>query len=44
MAKPDDPGLGLRRVVDTLEAGRSLEEIGVVDDMVEMLERNSGLR
>lgn len=38
MASPDDPGLGLRRVVDTLEAGRSLAEIGIVDDMVEMLE------
>jgi hypothetical protein len=38
MAIPDDPGLGLRRVVDTLEAGRSLAEIGVVHDMVEMLE------
>jgi hypothetical protein len=37
-ARPDDPGLGLRRVVDILETGRSLEEIGVVDDMVEMLE------
>lgn len=38
MVIPDDPGLGLRRVVDTLEAGRSLQEIGIVDDMVEMLE------
>ena len=38
MAKPDDHVLGLRQVVKTLEAGRSLEEIGIVDDMVEMLE------
>ena len=38
MAKPDDHILGLRQVVDTLEAGRSLAEIGIVDDMVEMLE------
>jgi hypothetical protein len=38
LANPDDPGVGLRRVVNTLEAGRRLEEIGVVDDMVEMLE------
>jgi hypothetical protein len=38
MVKPDDPEHGLRRVVDTLEAGRSLKEIGAVDDMLEMLE------
>jgi hypothetical protein len=38
MAKPNDHTLGLRQVVDTLEAGRSLEEIGIVDDMVGMLE------
>ena len=38
MAKPNDHVLGLRHVVNTLEAGRSLEEIGLVDDMVEMLE------
>ena len=38
MAKPHDHVLGLRQVVDTLEAGRSLEEIGIVDDMVGMLE------
>ena len=37
-ANPNDPGLGLHRVVDTLEAGRSLQEIGVVDDMIDMLE------
>jgi hypothetical protein len=38
MARPGDPQRGLRRVVDTIEAGRSLEEIGVVDDMIDMLE------
>jgi hypothetical protein len=38
LAKPEDPGLGLRRVVDIMDAGRSLEEIGIVDDMVGMLE------
>ncbi|MBA4062576.1 MAG: integrase [Isosphaera sp.] len=38
MVRPENPDLGLRRVVDTLEAGRSLEEIGIIDDMINMLE------
>jgi len=37
-AKPGDHVSGLRKVVDILEAGRSLKEIGILSEMVEMLE------
>lgn len=39
-ADPDDPRLGLRKVVGLMDAGRSLAEFGLLDETVELLEQH----
>lgn len=38
LAQPNNPALGLRRVVGVMESGRRLAELGIEDDLVELLE------